>query len=77
MISSALKLLRESWVGIPSVEDRTAGLGPDPSRPGGPPAKRQPSPEGLGWNPITIASAIGAAPMFSSMTHIPQGRLKV
>jgi hypothetical protein len=22
-----------------------------PSRPGGPPAKRQPSPEGLGWNP--------------------------
>src|ERR1700729_1591929 len=26
-------------------------LGPDPSRPGGPPAKRQPSPEGLGWDP--------------------------
>ena len=26
-------------------------LGPHPSRPGGPPAKRQPSPEGLGWNP--------------------------
>jgi hypothetical protein len=25
--------------------------GPDPSRPGGPPAKRQPSPEGLGRNP--------------------------
>jgi hypothetical protein len=25
-----------------------------PSRPGGPLAKRQPSPEGLGWNPIMI-----------------------
>jgi hypothetical protein len=44
-----------------------------PSRPGGPPAKRQPSPEGLGWIPIMIppapacrGSAIGAAPILSS-----------
>jgi hypothetical protein len=32
----------------------------------GPPAKRQPSPEGLGWVPNMIPSAIGAAPMLSS-----------
>jgi hypothetical protein len=34
------------------------------SRPGGPFAKRQPSPEGLGINPEDVSSAVGAAPTF-------------
>src|SRR5580704_4936444 len=33
------------------------------------PAKRQPSPEGLGWKPMIIRSAGGAAPFPSVMTH--------
>ena len=32
------------------------------ARPGGPPAKRQPSPEGLGTNPQDDLSAVGATP---------------
>jgi len=49
-----------------SVEDRTIAPGTSPSRPGGPTAKRQPSPEGLGWSPHHHLSAVGAAPMLSS-----------
>jgi hypothetical protein len=40
-----------------------------PSRAGGPPAKRQPSPEGLGWNPPHDPSAIGAVPTLSFSDH--------
>jgi hypothetical protein len=46
-----------------------------------PPAKRQPSPEGVGWNPdheaarpgLCRGSAIGAAPMFSSTNKAASG----
>jgi hypothetical protein len=42
--------LHEGWLDIPKLHylEQCATQGPDASRPGGPSAKRQPSPEGLG-----------------------------
>jgi hypothetical protein len=62
-------------------------LRPDPSRPGGPTTKRQPSPEGLGSESPERGSARGAALISSSTKtgfvvgfcddiHTPQERLK-
>jgi hypothetical protein len=46
------------------------------TRPGGPHAKLQPSPEGLGINPEHDLSAVGAAPFGSVVTHTSKGRVK-
>ena len=47
-------------------------------RPGGPPAKRKPSPEGLGINPEDDLSAVGAAPFWVLyITHTSNGPLNI
>jgi hypothetical protein len=42
-------------------------------RPGGPTAKRQPSPEGLGINPESDLSAVGAALNLGRVAAVPLG----
>jgi hypothetical protein len=45
------------------------------ARPGGPAAKRQPSPEGLGINSEDDLSAVGAALNLGPLAHVSLGML--
>jgi hypothetical protein len=70
---------RKGWVAAPMNRERQRTkelpLAPDPSRPGGPPAKHQPSPEGLGLASIMMLACPGV-PWERRRRGTPYGRIQ-